>query len=531
MNSKEERKKQALNPYLPLDVCIPDGEPHVFGDRVYVYGSHDKMGGDAFCMLDYEVYSAPVTDLASWSAKGTAYSAAQDPLYGEEFRYMYAPDCARGPDGRYYLYYCMAGGRSFTSSVRIAVSDFPDGPFAYYGYVRNAAGAPLAKGITFDPAVFTEDGKIRLYYGWSLQVEREKAAAAVSTAEGREGLKRAQMALFGKTEEELEEFPGGAMGAFCCELAPDMRTVTAGPYPVAPGQFSSFGTSFEGHAFFEGSSMRKFGDTYYFIYSSENMHELCYATSARPDGDFVYRGVLVSNGDIGIGGREPKDRQCRTGNNHGSLVKIGDSYYIFYHRHTQKTSFSRQGCAEKIGFDERTGTFLQAEMTSCGLNGGPLRAEGTYSAAVCCLLTNGRMPHVSGGRTEEDIPFIRTEGEAVFLSALKKGTVAGYRYFRFAGETEITLTVRSEGTAEIRLAAGETDSVRAAARVSGSGGWEKIPLRFTAEGEKALYLLFPSDTPCDLLDFSFGKAGRWGDGTERADGRKNTTAEEEDRNG
>lgn len=30
-------KKQALNPYLPSWEYIPDGEPHVFGDRVYIY--------------------------------------------------------------------------------------------------------------------------------------------------------------------------------------------------------------------------------------------------------------------------------------------------------------------------------------------------------------------------------------------------------------------------------------------------------------------------------------------------------------
>ena len=37
--------KQIFNPYLPLNEYIPDGEPHVFGDRVYVYGSHDKENG------------------------------------------------------------------------------------------------------------------------------------------------------------------------------------------------------------------------------------------------------------------------------------------------------------------------------------------------------------------------------------------------------------------------------------------------------------------------------------------------------
>lgn len=35
-------KKQALNPFLPIEEYIPDGEPHIFGDRLYLFGSHDK---------------------------------------------------------------------------------------------------------------------------------------------------------------------------------------------------------------------------------------------------------------------------------------------------------------------------------------------------------------------------------------------------------------------------------------------------------------------------------------------------------
>lgn len=27
-------KQQAFNPFLPLDTYIPDGEPHVFGDKI-----------------------------------------------------------------------------------------------------------------------------------------------------------------------------------------------------------------------------------------------------------------------------------------------------------------------------------------------------------------------------------------------------------------------------------------------------------------------------------------------------------------
>ena len=48
------------NPFLPLNTYIVDGEPHVFGNRVYLFGSHDKAGGDTYCMRNYEFWSAPV---------------------------------------------------------------------------------------------------------------------------------------------------------------------------------------------------------------------------------------------------------------------------------------------------------------------------------------------------------------------------------------------------------------------------------------------------------------------------------------
>ena len=59
-------------------------------------------------------------------------------------------------------------------------------------------------------------------------------------------------------------------------LGPDMLTIVEGPVTIAPSQPYSAGSSFEGHEFFEASSIRKRGDTYYFIYSSIAMHELCY---------------------------------------------------------------------------------------------------------------------------------------------------------------------------------------------------------------------------------------------------------------
>lgn len=158
-------KGQAYNPFLPLDVYIPDGEPHIFGDRIYLFGSHDKEGGDTFCMLDYEFWSAPIYDLSDWSSKGINYKAEQDALYSEERPYMYAPDVVRGNDGKYYLYYCLAGNKGdggYHGPISVAVCDTPDGQYEYLGYVKNKDGTPFNKFVCFDPSVINDDDVIRL---------------------------------------------------------------------------------------------------------------------------------------------------------------------------------------------------------------------------------------------------------------------------------------------------------------------------------------------------------------------------------
>lgn len=76
--------------------------------------------------------------------------------------------------------------------------------------------------------------------------------------------------------------------------------------------------------------MRKFNGTYYFIYSSLNSHELCYAVSDHPTGGFQYGGILVSNGDIGLPGvNDVNHAKNSTGNTHGSLIEINGKYYVF----------------------------------------------------------------------------------------------------------------------------------------------------------------------------------------------------------
>ena len=80
--------------------------------------------------------------------------------------------------------------------------------------------------------------------------------------------------------------------------------------------------------------MRKIGRKYYYVYSSELSHELCYAVSDRSDGGFCYGGPLVSIGDLGYKGNT--DVTNYTGNTHGGMAEINGQWYIFYHRQTNK---------------------------------------------------------------------------------------------------------------------------------------------------------------------------------------------------
>ena len=113
------------------------------------------------------------------------------------------------------------------------------------------------------------------------------------------------------------------IGPMATKLAPDMLTIVQEPCSIGPYYNNSQGTGYEGHEFFEASSMRKVGEKYYFIYSSVNGHELCYATSDYPDRDFVFGGTIVSNADIFLEGRTREQARNYYGNNHGSIVQIG----------------------------------------------------------------------------------------------------------------------------------------------------------------------------------------------------------------
>ena len=44
--------EKGRNPVLPPEICIADGEAHVFGNRLYVYGSRD-LDDTTYCSEQY----------------------------------------------------------------------------------------------------------------------------------------------------------------------------------------------------------------------------------------------------------------------------------------------------------------------------------------------------------------------------------------------------------------------------------------------------------------------------------------------
>ncbi|HLP09152.1 MAG TPA: family 43 glycosylhydrolase [Opitutaceae bacterium] len=437
---------RAANPFLPAYEHIPDGEPRVYGDRVYLYGSHDKAGSQRFCDHILKVWSAPLSNLNEWTDHGIALSTRDIGGHPDDISYsdneFYAPEMV-ALNGKYYLFAQIVG-----SPCSVAVGDTPAGPFKVLSTIKAPAGAPMDFGgwsQYFDPGILVDDdGKVYLYWGGE----------------------RSYMAQL------------------------DPRTMT----DILPGTFQKdvipLGSPFE---YQEGPSPRKINGIYYLVYARGG--DLAYATSDKPTGPFAYRGPIVSQRDGAHGG-----------NIHGGLAQINGQWYIFYHRMTNNTVFSRRACTERVKI-LADGSITRVEQTSLGFEES-LNPYKVTPADIACVFRGGSYVTEVDKRTQ-------------FLAGNKRDCVAGYKYFDFGQpfpgqQTTFTVQVRNgnaAGAIEVWLgdpqAGGEQIGVVAVKKEPGSDGWWReltIPVR-NLDGRNALYLRFTSDTPnatvADLRSFVF----------------------------
>ena len=512
----EPMKKQVFNPYLPSFEYVPDGEPHIFGDRIYLYGSHDRFDGAEFCLNDYICWSAPLSDLSDWRYEGVIYRKRQDPrnqhipadapipqgwrgcpvhhagcVNAPGVHAMWAPDVAKGPDGRYYLYYCL----DVLPETGVAVSDKPQGPYEFYGFVRDQAGRPLGSRPgdvpCFDPGIFVDDdGEIYLYSG---NAPRHLADRSENTDTRRHSQ--------------------------VMRLQKDMLTLKTEPRDLIPDINESAGSDYDGHEFFEASSIRKIGKQYYFVYSSVQSHELCYAVSDKADGEYRFGGTLVDIGDVFLNGRTEAESLNAFGNTHGGMECVNGQWYIFYHRQTNQTMLSRQACAEKITVLP-DGSIRQAEVTSCGMNDGPLKGEGAYPARIaCCVTRYGRNIESMPSEHVHEYPYFTQDvpdfeptddyqalDEKIpfqYIANIRDGARIGYKYFQVGEGKKLTLEVRGHFTGEVTLDDGHKKLNTTSFAVD-SDAWRQVEIDASfVPGVIALYFCFAGEGKFDFRRFAF----------------------------
>ncbi len=236
---------RAPNP-LVTQIFTADPNAVVYGDRVYVYTSHDIDGQDDFDMVDYHVFSS--TDMVNWQDHGVIIHANDLPWATN----LYAPG-ACSKNGKYYLYIPNSG-----SGIGVAVADDPGGPF-----VDPLGEALLTKSFPnadvewlFDPACFVDDdGQGYLYFGGG---------------------------------------PDGGQNARVVRLNDDMISIK-----------DSAATTIPTTAFFEAAFVHRRGDTYYFSYSSDfssgHGAAIEYLIGDGPMSGFEYQGKILNNANINRG--------------------------------------------------------------------------------------------------------------------------------------------------------------------------------------------------------------------------------------
>jgi len=256
-----------------------DPSARVFGDKVYVFPSHDILATEGkgrlkwFCMEDYHVFSS--SNLTDWTDNGIVVTQNKIPWVRPNSYSMWAPDCIER-NGKYYFYFPTSPkdtttyGRGFT--VGVAVADKPEGPYT-------PAATPITGVHGIDPNVFIDkDGQAYLY--WS-----------------------------------AGNIYGAKLKANMLEL--DSKVDTLGALPTKGLK--------EGPYLFERNGI------YYLTYPHvENKTErLEYAIGDNPLGPFKFAGVIMDESASG----------CWT--NHHSFINFRNQWYLFYHDRDYSPGFDK----------------------------------------------------------------------------------------------------------------------------------------------------------------------------------------------
>ena len=335
----------AQNPII-RNQFTADPTARVFGDRIYLYPSHDifppqGQRQDWFCMEDYHVFSSE--NLTDWTDHGVIVTQNKVPWVRPDSYSMWAPDCVE-KNGKYYFYFPSApkDGRGF--AVGVAISDSPTGPFI-------PEPEPI-KGINgIDPCVLqASDGNAYIFWGNGRCAKLKANMKELADDNPKETVK------WGNREVEM-------VGVHCLKDLPNRQA--------------------------EGPFAFEYNGNYYLTYPyvRENTEVLAYAMSKNPMGPYEYKGLIMAEQPNG----------CWT--NHHSIVNFKGQWYLFYHHNYFSPSDDkrRSACIEKLSFNP-DGTIQEVKQT--------IRGVGVNKATE--KIEIDRFSNASAGVTESLIDTVNT---------------------------------------------------------------------------------------------------------------------------
>ena len=287
-----------MHRYLFPSDYMADPSVHVFGDRLYIYPSHDRDSGEAFDddgghfqMRDYHVLSLQGDPLTADVTDHGVILDVDDVPWAE--KQMWDNDVVE-KNGQYYLVF---SAKDYNGLFRlgVAVADRPEGPF-------RPQADPIRGSYSIDPCLFKDDdGQIYCYFGglWGGQLQRYADNKALKA-------------------ERLPEGDEPALPSRVVRMTDDVLQFAEAPRPVViVDENGNPLKANDPHRFFEASWMHKADGKYFFSYSTGDSHLLCLAVGTSPYGPFRFLGELL---------------QPVVGwTTHHSIVRYADRWWLFHH--------------------------------------------------------------------------------------------------------------------------------------------------------------------------------------------------------
>ena len=285
--------------------------------------------------------------------------------------------------------------------------------------------------------------------------------------------------------------------------------------------------------FFEASSPRKINGKYVLVYSKRYEYQrpdlgvmnscngfLSYKWSDSPLGEYKMGGDISFNGGEVIKGPDGNGIMTyQWGNNHGSLMKVKDQWYIFYHRQTGCNEFSRQAMVEPVdvALDKNGQIFIGqikyengepvssdvVDCTSQGFNLDGLDAFSLISAGYTCHMYDGLgkpMYQDNAEGTNKDVRVAHIEpvyeGDSSPVVDIQSGATIGFRYINFgisgANKATIKGSFPQGFTVKIRLDAYNGKAV-AETKAENDSAELILDLAETVAGKHAVYFEFTTE--------------------------------------